>query len=92
MRAPVDRRGSTFDELVDEALAELEQEQPPPLVDRTESTVLAELAELQRRAGRSQRMDAFCAGCWRFWVENSPHAGEWRRARVNDDAGEDGER
>lgn len=77
-RPPVDR-ASTFRELVEQALAELADDMyDRPLLDRDEDAVLADLADFQRRAGRSQRIDAFVAAVWRVWVEHSVHAAEWR--------------
>ena len=77
MRPPVDR-ASTFRELVEQALAELEDDMRGPLLDRDEDAVLADLADLQRGWGRSLPTDAYLAAVWRFWVEHSVHAAEWR--------------
>lgn len=81
MRAPVDRRDATFDELVAEVLLELELDAPRDLafLDDDEDGMLAFLADGQRRHGRSLRSDATAAALWRFWVANSRHAGAWRR-------------
>jgi hypothetical protein len=69
VRAPIDRRSSTFEELVDETLAVLEQADRLWLFpNRDEDAVLVELAEFQRRVGRSPRTDAFAAACWRYWL------------------------
>jgi hypothetical protein len=76
VRGPVDRRGSTFEELVDEAFAELEEVFELPLLELDETRMLEFLAEGQRRIGRSLRSDAFAAACWRYWVEHSRHARE----------------
>ena len=70
---------ATFTELVAEYLTELEELGALGPLDRDEDAVLANLAELQRRGGRSPRSDAFVAACWRYWVENSRHAVAWRR-------------
>jgi hypothetical protein len=78
VRSPVDRRRSTFDELVDEWLASLE-EHGWLFVDCDEDAMLADLAAVQRETVRSLQGDAMVAACWRYWLEHSRHAGEWRR-------------
>jgi hypothetical protein len=96
VRAPIDRRSSTFGELVAEVLAELDRARLDrgglPLDHFDEDEVIRFLADEQRRWGRSLRMDALVAGLWRYWEANADHGREWRRRRDHDHAGDAGRR